>query len=211
MWRPTYTLENYFPINNAHSHYSADFDLNDYTATDIEVVLETLFDDERLHLTEKSLRPIACGQPFILAGTHGSLEYLRSYGFKTFGNIWDESYDDIEDSEERLIKIAESMKQIANWTPRVREANIAKATAVADYNKKHFFSEEFFNLVINELQTNLKLGLEQLENINTSQRWCAVHTQLLKIQEYKKSRMFFGITRDEMASVLRKARKYHRG
>ena len=78
IWRPHTVLENFFPMSTAPSHYSADFDIKDYEATDIEVVLETLFDDERLHLTEKSLRPIACGQPFILAGTHSSLEYLRS-------------------------------------------------------------------------------------------------------------------------------------
>jgi hypothetical protein len=74
VWRPRTVLENFFPINTAQSHYSADFDIEDYEATDIEVVLETLFDDNRLHLTEKSLRPIACGQPFILASTHLSLE-----------------------------------------------------------------------------------------------------------------------------------------
>ena len=66
-WRPQHCLENYFEPNQSPSHYSADFDIEDYESTDIEVVLETLFDDARLHLTEKTLRPIACGQPFILA------------------------------------------------------------------------------------------------------------------------------------------------
>ena len=102
-WKPQIMLENYFSASFAHSNYSANFDIKDYETTDIEVVLETLFDDDRLHLTEKSLRPIACAQPFILAGTHNSLEYLRSYGFKTFGHIWDESYDLVEVPEERLI------------------------------------------------------------------------------------------------------------
>jgi len=47
-WRPNYVLENYFPVSTAQSHYSADFDIEDYNSTDIEVVLETLFDDSRL-------------------------------------------------------------------------------------------------------------------------------------------------------------------
>ena len=165
-WRPNFPLENFFPISTAHSHCSADFDLADYEATDIEVVLETLFDDSRLHLTEKSLRPIALGQPFILAGTHGSLEYLRSYGFKTFMHIWDERYDMIEDPYERLGVIADLMKQIANWAPWIREQKLAEAQAIADYNKKHFFSKEFFNQVVTELKNNLQSGVIQLHNTN---------------------------------------------
>jgi hypothetical protein len=167
-WRPQTVLENYFPTSTAHSHYSADFDIEDYESTDIEVVLETLFDDSRLHLTEKSLRPIACAQPFILAGTHGSLEYLRSYGFKTFGDVWDESYDLVEDPAERLIQIAELMKYISNWLPHQRERNMAQAQAIADYNKQHFFSDKFFNQITGELKTNLTSAFAQLEAINTS-------------------------------------------
>jgi hypothetical protein len=145
--------------------------MKDYAATDIEVVLETLFDDGRLHLTEKSLRPIACAQPFILAGTYGSLEYLRSYGFKTFGNIWDESYDLVEDPAERLTQIAELMKHISNWSPQVRERKLSEAQVIADYNKTHFFSEKFSNLVTDELKQNLKSAFEELESTNTATLW----------------------------------------
>jgi len=179
-WRPQTVLEKFFPISDAHSHYSADFDIGDYEATDIEVVLETLFDDSRLHLTEKSLRPIACGQPFILAGTHGSLEYLRSYGFKTFGDIWDEHYDLVENPEERLIRIADLMRQIANWDDDTRENKMSQARIIAEYNQQHFFSKEFFNLITNELQINLASALTELETTNTSQRWFDWRKQLAK-------------------------------
>jgi predicted XRE-type DNA-binding protein len=115
-------------------------------------------------LTEKSLRPIAVGQPFILAGTQGSLEYLRSYGFKTFGDVWDESYDLVEDPAERLIQIAELMKYISTWLPHQRERNMAQAQAIADYNRQHFFSQEFFNQVTDELKTNLTSAFDQLDH-----------------------------------------------
>jgi hypothetical protein len=170
-WRPQTALEDYFPINTTPSHYSADFDADDYNATDIEVVLETLFDDARLHLTEKSLRPIALAQPFILAATAGSLEYLRSYGFKTFGNVWDESYDLVEDPAERLIQIAELMKYISNWLPHQRERNMAEAQAIANYNQQHFFSQEFFNQVTNELTANLTTALAKVQGTRNLQAW----------------------------------------
>jgi len=171
VWRPIETLENYFPINTAESHYSADFDSDDYNSTDIEIVLETLFDDDRLHLTEKSLRPIACSQPFILAGTHGSLEYLRSYGFKTFDAIWDESYNLIEDPEQRLICITDLMKQITTWQPDDRLHKLKQAQIIADYNRRHFFSQEFFKLVTNELTSNLKLAIDELYSTNNYHTW----------------------------------------
>ena len=68
---PEIRLENYYHPTGASSLASADFDIEDYNNTDIEVVLETLFDDTRWHLTEKALRPIACGQPFMFAATQG--------------------------------------------------------------------------------------------------------------------------------------------
>jgi len=210
VWRPQTVLENYFPAGTADSNYSAVVDINDYEATDIEVVLETLFDDGRLQLTEKTLRPIACGQPFILASTAGSLEYLRSYGFKTFSDVWSEAYDTVEDSEERMYTITDLMNQIANWGPHQRENKMAQARAIAEYNRKHFFSKEFFDLVTGELKTNLKSALEQLENTNTSQSWCAVRTQLIRHPEHRKTRQFNGITRDETAKIIRKARSYLR-
>ena len=154
-------------MNTAQSHYSADFNLKDYESTDIEIVLETLFDDERLHLTEKSLRPIACGQPFILTGTHGSLEYLRSYGFKTFGHIWNEQYDLIENPKERLVAVTNLMKEINDWGAEEKINKLKAAQSIADYNKTHFFSEEFFNQVIAELKNNLIYAVNQLHKTNS--------------------------------------------
>jgi hypothetical protein len=183
VWRPSTVLENFFPTNTAQSHYSADFDIKDYEATDIEIVLETLFDDDRLHLTEKSLRPIACAQPFILVGTQGSLEYLSSYGFKTFSSLWDESYDLIEDPKERLNAVVDLMNQIKHWLPHVRERKMAEACAIAEYNRQHFFSQEFFNLVTNELKTNLKSAFDELELGNNYTAWIERWSKLITYPE----------------------------
>jgi hypothetical protein len=216
IWRPTTVLENFFPSSTASSHYSADFDIKDYEATDIEVVLETLFDDGRLQLTEKSLRPIACGQPFILAGTHGSLEYLRGYGFKTFNNVWDESYDLIEDPAKRLIQIAELMQNIADWSPKTKFNKMSEANAIAEYNRRHFFSDTFFNQVIKELQINLTNGLEELENTNTSSIWINRRKKIWQIPEYQADWYNFGAdtywpgrTRQDILKVVARARYYY--
>lgn len=161
-WRPHNVIEKYFPLCKAESHYSADFDIKDYESTEIEIVLETLFDDLRLHLTEKTLRPIAMGQPFILAGTYGSLKYLHGYGFKTFSTCWDESYDMMSDSLDRMNKIIEVMSNIVSMPPDKKDCMLEQAREIAVYNQQHFFSKEFQDQVITELKNNLKTAYSQL-------------------------------------------------
>jgi hypothetical protein len=118
-------------------------------------VLETLFDDNRLHLTEKILRPIACGQPFILCATHGSLAYLKQYGFKTYESVWDETYDSIQDPCLRLQAIVDLMKCISQLSPDKKNVVMQQAQQIADYNRSWFFSQEFFEKIICELKQNL--------------------------------------------------------
>jgi len=180
-WQPTLQLEKYFLPNHTTSCYSADFVLEDYEHTSIEVVLETLFDDDRLHLTEKSLRPIACGQPFILGATHGSLEYLRSYGFKTYHDVWNEEYDLIEDPEDRLNAIIELMRTIAGWDSTTQKNKMIQAQQIAEYNKQHFFSEEFFELVSNELKQNLANAIALANSTNFAQGWLTRRKEIGKV------------------------------
>ena len=169
--RPAKSIENVFPTNESCSTSSARFEIQDYQSTDIEVVLETLFDDSRWHLTEKSLRPIAMAQPFILVGTAGSLEYLKSYGFRTFDSVWSEAYDRIADPALRLEIIAGIMRTIASWDPETRRHKMQQAQAIADYNKQHFFSQDFFNLVRNELENNLVQAFAELRHRQSGHQW----------------------------------------
>jgi hypothetical protein len=168
-----HSLEKHFSMSQAQSYLSAEFDLNDYESTDIEIILETVFDDQRWHLTEKSLRPIACGQPFILISTAGSLEYLKSYGFKTFDSIWNENYDKIKDPVERLNSIIRLMKEISCWPQAIREKKLQEAKYICDYNKKRFFSQQFSNLIISELKKNLEDGFQQLKQDFDPDYWVA--------------------------------------
>jgi hypothetical protein len=142
---------------------SADYNPDDFVKSEISVVLETVFDDSCVHLTEKTLRPIACGHPFILAAGPGALEYIRSYGFKTFAPWIDESYDLETDSLKRLEKIINAMVKIQNLQGSELEEFSQSIKDIANFNKKHFFSNEFFNTVKNELQHNLQVAYEQVK------------------------------------------------
>ncbi len=156
-------IEQYFEPNQASSVASADYCVADYVNTGIEVVLETLFDDTKWHLTEKILRPIACGHPFILASTPGSLQYLRRYGFKTFNPLIDESYDAITDPADRLQAIVRTMQQVANLPTLEKQQLYASLQLIADYNQQRFFSAEFVDQVVNEFKTNFAQAVSVMQ------------------------------------------------
>jgi hypothetical protein len=211
-WQPQHVIEDYFPLCKAESHCSADFDIKDYESTSIEVVLETLFDDSRLHLTEKTLRPIAMGQPFMLAGTHGSLKYLRDYGFKTFSDCWDESYDMMTNGVDRMNKITNIMSDIVSMPPDKQKEILVRAQAIAKYNKQHFFSDEFQNLITAELRNNLAQALTDIESQNQGEVWLTRRKKIIASRafrqfaiQYKKDNRFL---RQSMAHWTKAARKY---
>jgi hypothetical protein len=163
-WKPEHSLHNFFESKFVDAHNSADFDSKDYVVSDIEVVLETLFDDNRLHLTEKILRPIACGQPFILCAAHGSLEYLKQYGFKTYNSVWDETYDSIQDPFLRLQAVIDLMEWISQLSPDKKNIVMQQAQQIADYNRSWFFSQNFFEKIICELKHNLHEAFIEITN-----------------------------------------------
>jgi len=179
-------LEKYFLPCQADAAASADYTNNDYNNAWIEVVLETVFDDTKLHLTEKALRPIACRQPFILAATPGSLEYLRSYGFRTFGDCWDESYDTIADPLTRLTAIVALMKKLSQL-PLVEKLQLTDQLAqICEHNHLRFFSADFHNQVIDEFCTNVAAGVEKITK-EKSYDYCQ-----LRMPWFKNSKEFIG-------------------
>jgi hypothetical protein len=148
-------LETVLPPNTHESIASADYNYSDYQNSLIEVVLETLFDDTRLHLTEKTLRPIAVGQPFILMAAAGSLQYIKDYGFKTFDGFIDESYDTIQDSLLRLQAVIQEMQRISQLTTKQKQQLIKDIQPMIKHNQRLFFSKQFHTAIVDEFKQNL--------------------------------------------------------
>jgi hypothetical protein len=88
--------------------------------------------------------------PFVIVGTRGSLEYLRSYGFKTFGDIWDESYDLADDSV-RIEHIAELLKSLDTLSTKAKQDMFDQAQEVIEHNWNHFYNGGFEAVLWTEL------------------------------------------------------------
>jgi hypothetical protein len=166
-----FDLEKVLPANVHDSAASADYNNLDYQNSIIEVVLETLFDDTRHYLTEKILRPIACKQPFILASTPGSLQYLRDYGFRTFHEFIDETYDTVTDPLERINAIAHEMQRISALTTDQKNQLIQNIQPIVEHNQKLFFSQQFHDSVVSEFKKNLDTGIAKVKSGSIGKNW----------------------------------------
>jgi hypothetical protein len=100
---------------------------------------------------EKIMIPILFKKPFLNLGPLNGLEILKSYGFKTFDSIIDESYDKEVDLDKR-------MDMVLNEIERLSSVNLNEIKPILDYN---------YNLLL-DMNTNKKKYVEQYftENIN---------------------------------------------
>jgi len=105
-----------------------------YQTSLISVVTETNFENNDIFNTEKIFKPMVHRHPFILVGPYKTLEYLKDMGYKTFSDFWDESYDDIEDPFERLLKIVEICKDIESWDDIKKKQFFYKSMIITNHN-----------------------------------------------------------------------------
>jgi len=99
-----------------------------YNRTKFSLVAENTFDDPRekkralkneliknngeAFVSEKSMKPIMFGHPFIILGDRGICSTLESWGFYTFPELFDKEFDKEHDINKRTDMIVE---QVANY------------------------------------------------------------------------------------------------
>jgi len=138
-----------------HPMHSCWLSLFDQSAESLlYLVTETVATGRRHHLTEKTFKPIALGMPFVIVGTQGSLRYLRSYGFRTFGDLWDESYDDEPDDSKRIEKIAQVLKLLDGLEEHLQDI-FESAHEIIEHNWNHFYNGGFEAVLWQELKSML--------------------------------------------------------
>lgn len=122
-----------------HYNLACDIKLYDYERTFISVISETLMDNGTLFITEKTWKPIMVGHPFIILGNKHTLKFLKSLGYKTFDKWIDESYDDIEDEENRRNAIIKILSQLSLLDKQNLFKLRDEMKEVCLYNQRHFY------------------------------------------------------------------------
>ena len=149
----------------------------------LQVVTETVFFDKKLHLTEKIFKPIVSRQPFMLVAAPGNLAYLKSYGFKTFSDWWDESYDNEEDDNKRISMITEELEKLSKLSMSQLRDMHREMSDVLDYNREHFYNN-FKKHIVHELVDNFEKCIN-IHNFDLSERF-RIPLNLLDLPAIKK-------------------------
>jgi len=115
-----------------------------YRRTYCELACETLGNkdgDDTFWPTEKTMKPILMKHPFLILASMHHLKNLRGLGFKTFGDVIDESYDEMPKIDDRIKKIIDNLNAIKkdpvnfwNATIDIREHNYS---VLRDLLEKH--------------------------------------------------------------------------
>jgi hypothetical protein len=105
----------------------------------------SLTTDDRWFLCEKAYKAIAAHHPFLLASTPTNLAYLRSQGFETFPELWDESYDNEPKFEKRMDCIIDIIKQFdqSSWNQNIVREKL-------EHNRARFFDNTLTKKFCNE-------------------------------------------------------------
>jgi len=133
------------------SSSSATYSWEDFARTNCSIILETVY-DQRIHLTEKTLRPLACGHPFLILNGAGALEKIREYGFQTFQPYINESYDTEQDPVKRMDMVLGEINRINSSSKKYQQWIWDGCQEIADYNKRLFFDDKFIWRVKTELR-----------------------------------------------------------
>ena len=92
------------PVHRINEHH--------HKTTFMSIVTETLCEGE-LFFSEKIWKPVIAGQPFMLLGSPGLLKMFKSWKFKTFGNWFDESYDNVSNVRKRSEIIVREVERLS--------------------------------------------------------------------------------------------------
>ena len=126
-----------------------------YVDTYFSLVTETVCGESDISFrTEKIAKPLAMGHPFIVAANRGFYRDLRDLGFKTFGHVIDESFDDIEDAQARMDRVIAVVQHLCtqdmgSFLDACRPVCKYNQEYLAQFTREHrqAFASRFFQFV----------------------------------------------------------------
>ena len=104
-----------------------------YNNVFVDIVHESYLSGTVFFCTEKTWRPILAHRPFITAAGQGHLANMRRLGFKTFGDFWDESYDDLGMSD-RIQAIIKVVATISSWSKTELVNKLTQMKPILEHN-----------------------------------------------------------------------------
>lgn len=93
----------YVDLEQNYTHWhNRGMTADNYRNSYFNVVTETFPAEPSFMLTEKVFKPLVNLQPLLVYGHPGTLKHLKTLGYESFPEVFDESYDNEEDSALRM-------------------------------------------------------------------------------------------------------------
>jgi hypothetical protein len=125
-----------------------------YRDTYFSLVTETVFSYPYSFRTEKIWKPVAIGHPWIAVANRGFYRDMHKMGFKTFNHVIDESFDTIENNQDRIERIAQVVEDLcqqdlASFYQACQEVCKYNQELYAEYRHRvtREFPEQFFQFI----------------------------------------------------------------
>jgi hypothetical protein len=135
--------------NEQYDHMHYPMNLKHYfEKSDINIVFETEPFGEHSEysyqgfgsfLTEKTYKAILFRKPFIIVSEQHGLKALHAFGFKTFSPWFNESYDDIEDFEQRVEAVLEEINRLSLLSEDEMATILQEVNDITEHNHKVLF------------------------------------------------------------------------
>jgi hypothetical protein len=139
-----------------HGHYipmSCIIPISVYNQTAYSIVAETGATNGIHMFTEKIAKPMIARRLFVVFAGRGYLRRLRQAGFRTFHDIIDESYDDVEDDIMRWSRAFDQVRYLCNQD----QASILHAiTPIVDHNHHRAMSPNLLADCVDDIMRFLK-------------------------------------------------------
>jgi len=123
-----------------------------YNQTNYSLIAETNAEDDFSFYTEKVTKPLMAGRLFIALAGKDYLKNLRSFGFKTFDGIVDESYDTEPNPKQRWTMAMQQCEWLCQQDP---EVILEQVKPIVDHNKNLIFTHDWYDEVSRLLESEL--------------------------------------------------------
>jgi hypothetical protein len=158
--------------------------LNSYKECFCAVINETRFAQPFGYFSEKTTTAMQSRLPVIIVAPPRTLEYLRTFGFKTFDRWWDESYDQCQDPIERINMVTKILENLCKLSNEEIQDMLFEMEEILEYNYSLFYSQKFINLIWDELKTNLstaiaQVSLQTVQETSVQNHLCTAESKLL--------------------------------
>jgi hypothetical protein len=129
------------PLHTINYFVSQQIPWNIYRNSYYSIVAETN-GENYCFFSEKTAKPLYAKRLFVMFGSQGQLQQLKNWGFKTFDNIIDESYDLVSDNFERYRMAFEQVIKLCSMDPIRVHTQIQD---IVEHNHKLICNLEYFN------------------------------------------------------------------